>query len=133
MNFELPPQPSSAEDEDLRQERGNEAPNAAVAEQAGKRPSDPALPAIPDDIPTAEPPSVADGSQASQGDSNSFDPHQLATETDRIEPEWVEKAKALISQTRDDPYMQKDEMSKIKADYIQKRFNKHLKTDETET
>jgi len=127
MNFELPPQAPLAEgDSSQRQEKGQEAP-AAPAEQAGNRPAQPALPAIPDDIPSVQSPVIA---APPQDDNNAFDPHQHAQESDHIEPEWVDKAKAVISQTRDDPYMQKHEMSKIKADYIQKRFNKQIKTDE---
>jgi hypothetical protein len=118
MNFELPPQPSH-EGDDQRQEKGREAPNAAPAEAVGKQPPAPVLPAVPSDLP------AADSAQA-----KAFDPHQQAKDAERIEPEWVDKAKAVISQTRDDPYMQKSEVSKIKADYIQKRFGKQIKTDE---
>ncbi len=53
-----------------------------------------------------------------------------AADTDRIEKPWVDRAKAIISQTKDDPFRQKNEMSKVKAEYIQKRFNKKLKTDD---
>ncbi len=58
---------------------------------------------------------------------------QPATDTDRIEKEWVDKAKSVISKTREDPYEQKIEMSRVKADYIKKRFNKTIKTDDTVT
>jgi hypothetical protein len=129
MNFELP-QPPSPEGGDRRQEKGQEAPSAAPAEQAGKRPAQSVLPVVPDDIPAAEPPVIAAPPQDDTARPSSFDPHQQAKESDRIEPEWVDKAKAVISQTHNDPYTQKHEMSKIKADYIQKRFNKQIKTDE---
>jgi hypothetical protein len=115
VDFELPPQAPSPEGENQRQEKAVEAPAA------------PALPAVPDDIPTADTPVIP---AADDDAADSFDPHQQAKESDRIEPEWVDKAKAVISQTKDDPYKQKNEMSKIKADYIQKRFNKQIKTDE---
>jgi hypothetical protein len=58
------------------------------------------------------------------------DPKAAAQDSDRIEQEWVDKAKAIIQRTQDDPYLQKDQMSRIKAEYIQKRFNKTIKTDE---
>jgi hypothetical protein len=54
-----------------------------------------------------------------------------AADTDRIEKQWIEKAKSVIAQTRDDPFEQKNAMSKVKAEYIQKRFNKTIKTDDT--
>jgi hypothetical protein len=129
MNFELPPQPSH-EGDDQRQEKGREAPNAAPAEAVGKQPPAPVLPAVPSDLPAAEPPVIAAPPQDDSAQAKAFDPHQQAKDAERIEPEWVDKAKAVISQTRDDPYMQKSEVSKIKADYIQKRFGKQIKTDE---
>lgn len=57
-------------------------------------------------------------------------PGASAQDTDRIEKEWVDKAKAVIAKTRDDPFEQKNEMSKVKAEYISKRFNKTLRTDD---
>jgi hypothetical protein len=50
--------------------------------------------------------------------------------TDRIEKRWVDSAKNIINQTKDDPYKQKNEMSKVKADYIKQRFNKVVKADQ---
>jgi hypothetical protein len=126
LNFELPAQPPSPETGDQKQEKGTEAP-AAPAEQTGKQAPQPVLPAIPD-IPVADTPvinvPVQDDTAAHAAADHS------AQDTERIEPVWVDKAKAIISQTRDDPYMQKTEMSRVKAEYIQKRFNKQIKTDE---
>lgn len=53
-----------------------------------------------------------------------------AGDVDLIEKQWVNKAKAIVEKTRDDPHLQKSEMSKVKADYIQKRYNKIIKTDD---
>src|SRR3989344_7020187 len=53
-----------------------------------------------------------------------------ANDLDLIEKQWVNKAKQIVAQTQDDPHKQKDEVSKIKADYIHKRFKKVIKTDE---
>jgi len=128
MNFELPPQPGSAEiGEDKRQEKGQEA-SAARPEQVGKQSATPALPVIPDDIPTADAPVIAVPVQ--DGTATALVVDHPAGDTERIEPVWVDKAKQIIAQTQDDPYTQKNQMSKIKAEYIQKRFNKQIKTDE---
>jgi hypothetical protein len=54
-----------------------------------------------------------------------------AQDTDLIEKEWVERAKSIVAQTQDDPYKQKNEMSKIKADYIKKRFNKSIPLEDS--
>lgn len=48
----------------------------------------------------------------------------IADDNDLIEQEWVDKAKAIIEKTREDPHMQNKEISEVKADYIKKRYNK---------
>lgn len=55
----------------------------------------------------------------------------LADDTDLIEKEWVEKAKAIVAGTRDDPFIQSRDVSRFKADYIKKRYNKDIKLPET--
>lgn len=52
---------------------------------------------------------------------------QAADDKDVIEPEWINKAKAIVSSTRDDPYKQSEELTVFKADYMQKRYNKTVK------
>lgn len=54
-----------------------------------------------------------------------------ADDTDLIEKEWVEKAKQIVAATHEDPYTQNKEMSRFKADYLKKRYNKDLRVDET--
>jgi type IV secretory pathway VirB10-like protein len=53
----------------------------------------------------------------------------IADDVDLIEKEWVDRAKAIVDSTQDDPRKQKNEISKVKAEYIQKRFNKTIKVD----
>jgi hypothetical protein len=65
--------------------------------------------------------------QTGDGASASASP---ANHADRIEKQWVDRAKAVIAQTKNDPYRQKAEISKVKAEYIKKRFNKTIKTDD---
>jgi len=50
-----------------------------------------------------------------------------ANDEDLIEQEWVQKAKKIVASTRDDPYMQEREVSKLQADYMQKRYGKEVK------
>ncbi len=126
-NFELPPQPPSPESEQ-RLEQAVEAP-AARPESSGNRPQPPVLPTIPDDIPAVDQPVIAVPPQ-DVATPIITDPKAVAEDTDRIEQEWVNKAKAIIGRTHNDPYLQKDQVSKMKAEYIQKRFNKTIKTDE---
>ena len=53
-----------------------------------------------------------------------------ADDSDLIEQEWVEKAKNIVEQTKSDPSTQSKELSKFKADYIKKRYNKDIKVAE---
>lgn len=46
---------------------------------------------------------------------------------DSIEKEWVEKAKRIVEQTRNDPHKQSDELTLVKADYMKQRYNKTIK------
>jgi hypothetical protein len=48
-------------------------------------------------------------------------------DADLIEKEWVNKAKQIVEQTRDDPYKQSEELTVVKSDYMKKRYNKTLK------
>jgi hypothetical protein len=52
---------------------------------------------------------------------------QVAEDSDLIEQEWVDKAKAIVDHTRADPYRQNIEINKMKADYIKKRYGKDIK------
>lgn len=47
-----------------------------------------------------------------------------AADEDLIEKEWVEKAKKVIADTKHDPYLQEQEVSKLQADYLKKRYGK---------
>ena len=77
----------------------------------------------------------ADQTQPTTDDSTVPAAHQLSDNTARdgdvIEKVWIDKAKAIVAQTRNDPFVQKKEMSLAKADYIQKRFNKTIPVDDT--
>ena len=54
----------------------------------------------------------------------------LAEDVDLIEKEWVEKAKAIVSHTKEDPRRQNTELNRMKADYIKKRYNKDIQVGE---
>lgn len=49
-----------------------------------------------------------------------------AADSDLIEKEWVLKAKQIVDHTAEDPFKQQEELSKMKADYLKKRYNKDL-------
>ena len=49
-----------------------------------------------------------------------------AADEDLIEKEWVDQAKKIILQTKDDPYRREQEVSRLQADYLRKRYGKEL-------
>ena len=53
-----------------------------------------------------------------------------AADGDLIEKAWVQKAKAIVDQTQNDPYKQTAEINKVKKEYIQKRYHKDVKLND---
>ncbi len=49
-----------------------------------------------------------------------------AADSDLIEKEWVLKAKQIVEQTAEDPFKQQEALSKMKAEYLKKRYNKDI-------
>lgn len=49
-----------------------------------------------------------------------------AGDDDLIEKEWVDKAKQIVIATKDDPYRREQEVAKLQADYLRKRYGKEL-------
>jgi len=90
-------------------------PTAPPIDQQSVMIPDTAAPVIP--IPTDDSSSVV-VSQSPQHNSDKLDKH------------WLERTKNTIVETKDDPFKQKNEVSKIQAEYIEKRFNKKLKVDD---
>lgn len=58
-------------------------------------------------------------------DATSANP-TIAADDDLIEKEWVDKAKKIIAETKDDPYRREQEVTKLQADYLRKRYGKEL-------
>jgi len=52
----------------------------------------------------------------------------IANDDDLIEKEWVDKAKQIITETQNDPYRREQEVNKLQADYLRKRYGKELGT-----
>jgi len=50
----------------------------------------------------------------------------VAGDDDLIEKEWVDKAKKIIAETKDDPYKREQEVGKLQADYLRKRYGHEL-------
>lgn len=54
----------------------------------------------------------------------------LAGDDDLIEREWVDRAKKIILETKDDPYKREREVNRLQADYLRKRYGKELGTSD---
>lgn len=102
--------PKSPEKQEIREQYVGGPSNDPVVLQ-------PATPVLPP-LPTIAPPTTA--SPAPVDTSNPT----TAGDDDLIEKEWVEKAKKVIADTKHDPYLQEQEVSKLQADYLQKRYGK---------
>ena len=79
-----------------------------------------APPVLPTPIVFAQPdPSSDDSTMQSTNPS-------VAGDDDVIEKEWVDQAKKIIDATRDDPHRREQEVAKLQADYLRKRYGKEL-------
>lgn len=81
----------------------------------------PVLPAMPIAIPAVQ----ADSTQSPATDSSSTNP-AVAADEDLIEKEWVDKAKKIIEETKEDPYRRELEIGKLQRDYIRKRYGREI-------
>ena len=87
----------------------------SLGEQAGQQ-----LPASFSSAPSGAASSVASGAGSPS----------IASDSDLIEKEWVDAAKAIIEDNRDDPYSQSRAMMLLRADYMKKRYGKVIKIPE---
>lgn len=112
-------------------------PGPAIGpEAAGKQAEKPpvaAIEAAPAPMPTVIPAvtiTAPVSSTSNDVSSTTSSTPAIADDSDLIEKEWVIKAKEIVARTKDDPYNQNKEMNVVKADYMQKRYNKTLKLSE---
>lgn len=94
-------------------ERGEIAP--AKVEQGVLQPATPSLP-----TPILAQPADDVASSGATSDDSAL----LAADDDLIEKEWVDKAKKIILDTKDDPYTREREVSKLQIEYIRKRYGR---------
>ena len=73
----------------------------------------------------ALPAPVLQASQPAQGAATDDTPI-VANDDDLIEKEWVDKAKKILGETRDDPYRREREISKLQIEYIRRRYGREI-------
>lgn len=99
-------------DAERLEQRSEAAPQAAVVT--------PILP--PPVLPAPPPVQISDDAT----DQTVSDTPLVANDDDLIEKEWVDKAKKIVVQTKDDPYRREQEVGRLQADYLLKRYGKEL-------
>lgn len=100
-------------------ETGAERQEVAAESAARQADATPVLP--PPVLPTIVPQTVTDDVTTPQDDTP-----LLAADEDLIEKEWVDKAKKIILETKDDPYAREAAVTKLQADYLKKRYGREL-------
>lgn len=95
----------------------DQQPDKEVTREGGNQPGSPS--GAPATAPVATTPAVP----------SAADP-AMAEDVDLIEKEWVEKAKSIVEQTKHDPYQQNEEMTRMKTNYLKKRYNRDIKISE---
>ncbi len=123
--------PHTPEAPGMRSERAPETPptpeRPAPQEQktgAGSGDMPPALPPAPlPQVPPPPHPTVFDDDD---------DMPTTAGDDDLIEKEWIDKAKKIISETKNDPHEQEKAFIRLQADYLRKRYGKVIKIPDGE-
>jgi hypothetical protein len=127
--FEFSADKETQEGLEKKQERSMEA---AASEELATHKQNAAvnLPSLTPPQPLGDPKALS-SDDADKTDTSDDSVSLTAKDSDRIEKQWVDKAKTIVAHTQDDPYKQKHALSKFKADYIKKRFNKTIPSDDT--
>jgi len=123
---ELIPDPNTPErpsgGNEVGYEQGTQATPERAPEQAMQAQASMAAQAVPISLPTPVISPQTDDAQAPLLN----DSPAVAADDDLIEKEWVDKAKQIISSTRDDPARREKEVGRLQADYLKKRYGKEL-------
>lgn len=110
----LPPSPETGFEQGERpmERQGEAAPSAVTA-----------TPVLPTPVAIPVPPAPATSPTQPAADQGN---PVVAADDDLIEKEWVDKAKKIIAETRDDPRRREQEVGKLQVDYLRKRYGKQL-------
>lgn len=123
-SFELPKNaehdPGKVHNGEKDRSASQEANKEILPAPVQQNPSGTGMQVLPTDDSTVLP------TTAIQGSMQVDDSHLIADDSDVIEKEWVDRAKKIIAATANDPFVEARELSKLKANYMSKRFNKEL-------
>ena len=125
-----PPRPVSPEQGTKQYVKSENIPSASAEKRGEMHPvvnrstAPPSVAVQPQPLPA--PPTQDATSSAQQASASPL----IADDVDVIEKEWVDKAKKIVSATKEDPHMQEKQVSELQADYLMKRYNKKIKLSE---
>lgn len=105
------------------------APNTAPEQSRETLPQSVPV-AVPTPVQQITPSGAVPVAGTAQGVAAQTDDPLIADDVDVIEKEWVDKAKKIVNATKENPYEQEKEVSKLQADYLMKRYNKQIKLSE---
>lgn len=108
----LPGETLSVPDREQTKER---RPDAGAAQLEA---SQIAMPTLPTPVIAAPQPVVQQPSDDDVPD--------VAGDDDLIEKEWVDKAKKILAETKDDPYRREQEINKLQIEYIRRRYGREI-------
>ncbi len=130
QKFEAAPQPTAPEQPNQAPlEQAPAAPTPESLNQSGDAASQgPGMVLPPPILKPAPAPQAAPLAQTATGAPAPASTPAIADDVDVIEKEWVEKAKDIVNKNSSDPHKQNEEVSVLKADYMKKRYNKDIKT-----
>ncbi len=80
----------------------------------------------PIQLPAPVPVQVNDPQNSDSASSNN---PAVAADEDLIEKEWVDTAKKIIANTKENPYERERQVNKLQSDYLRKRYGKDLGSD----
>lgn len=71
-------------------------------------------------------PVVSQADDTAQHVSITDDNPVIAADADLIEKEWVDRAKKIVEQTKNDPHEREQQVSKLQVDYVKKRYGRDI-------
>lgn len=96
--------------------------------------SGPSAPAPPPPLPPMKLPAPPDKKGVAGADVDAVDSSmarslasKVVDDGDVIEKEWVNKARQIVEAYRNDPYKQSEELTILRANYMQRRYDKTIK------
>lgn len=123
MPEELPTNaPESIPQEEVQIERHEQVANPEIQQDATTQ----QIKSVP--LPSVSDPDFAAATQKAGAQDDGIP--LIADDVDVIEKVWVDKAKEILERTKDDPYVQEEEIEKLQVEYLKQRYGKEIKKSE---